>query len=105
MFSSVSLAGPGHGHSHGHSHGKKSNSITEDKAKSVATSEIKRLIGLKKLDSSWENATFDKAEKKKFKGKSEWVLTFDNENGVKGKKLFVFLSLAGDFVAANFTGK
>ena len=42
---------------------------------------------------------------KKFGKKTEWVVTFNNKKGLKGKKLFIFLKLNGDFVAANFTGK
>ena len=46
-----------------------------------------------------------KKELKIFGKKTEWVVTFDNEKGVKGKKLYIFLKLSGEFVAANFTGK
>ncbi len=104
FLSTLSFAGPGggHGHSHGH-HGTPK--IAKAKTGELGRSHIERLIKSGKLNASWGSATFDKSEKKNFKGKAEWVVTFNNEKGVKGKKLYIFLKLSGDFVAANFTGK
>jgi len=104
-----SFAGPGHGHGHshggdhGHSHGTQK--ISEKKAQSVAKSHILRLIKKGKIDKSWEQASFDKAAKKPFGSRMEWIVTHSNSKGVKGKKLYVFLSETGGFIAANFTGK
>ena len=58
-----------------------------------------------KIDKSWINAKHEKSIKKKYAKRTEWIVTFLNENGVKGKKLYIFLKLNGEFVAANFTGK
>jgi len=33
------------------------------------------------------------------------VVTFLNEKSSKNKKIFIFLKVTGEFVAANFTGK
>ena len=66
---------------------------------------VERLVKAGKIDSTWTKAVFDKSEKKKFGKKTEWVVTFNNKKGVKGKKLYIFLKLDGEFVAANFTGK
>lgn len=103
VFGSVSFAGSGHGHSHGHAHGKAA--VTKNKAKTLSQSHVGRLIKLSKIDASWSKATFDKIEKKEFGKKKEWVATFNNKKGIKGKKLYIFLSTKGEFVAANFTGK
>ncbi len=113
IFSFSSLAGTGHGHSHGnghshghgHSHGSKPSNFTAEQAKESAEGKIRVLIFQDKIDKSWEKAKFDKAAVKEFKGKKEWLVTFTNEKGVKGKKLYIFLKLNGEFVAANFTGK
>mgnify|MGYP006269865545 CR=1 FL=1 len=105
ILSTASFAGPGGGHSHGHGHSHGTHKISKEKTGELGRSHIERLIKSGKLDSSWKSATFDKSEKKNFKGKTEWVVTFNNEKGVKGKKLYIFLKLSGDFVAANFTGK
>lgn len=101
----LGFSGTGHDHGDGHSHTHGEEKISHDKAKSIGKKQIERLVKAKKIDSSWLFAGFEKAETKKFKAKKEWVITYINEKGVKGKKLYIFLSLTGDFVAANFTGK
>ena len=73
--------------------------------KKNAEGKIRVLIFQEKIDKSWENAKFENAEIKETKSVKEWLVTFTNEKGVKGKKLYIFLKLNGDFVAANFTGK
>ena len=93
----ISFAGPG---GHGHSH-EKAPVITKEKTSEIGRFHIKRLVKAKKIDSSWNKSKFNKSEMKK----NEWLVTFDNEKGIKGKKLYIFLKKSGEFVAANFTGK
>ena len=102
-LSTGSFAGPGGGHSHGHDHSAPK--ISKEKTEQLGRSHIERLIKAEKLNISWKNSTFDKSKKKNFKGRTEWVVTFNNKKGIKGKKLYIFLELSGEFVAANFTGK
>ena len=107
IFSSIGLAGPGHGHGkgHGHGHSHGAQALNEKQAQEAGKFHVTRLIKAEKIDKTWSGAAFDKAEKKKFGKKTEWVVTFNNEKGVKGKKLYIFLKTSGEFVAANFTGK
>jgi hypothetical protein len=98
----ISFAGPGHGHSHSHGHTK---AVSIEETKKIAMKHVNRLVKANKIDKSWTSATYDKSIKKKFNGQTEWVVTFNNDKGVKGKKLFIFLKLSGKFVAANFSGK
>lgn len=105
LLSTVSFAGPGGGHSHGHGHSHGAPAISKEKTGEIGRYHVERLVKAGKLNASWKSAKFDKSEKKVFSGKKEWVVTFDNDKGVKGKKLYVFLKLSGEFVAANFTGK
>lgn len=106
-FSLTLLSGPGHKHGggHSHSHEKKVPVVSKEKTIELGKSHIERLIKKGKIDASWKNATHEKSIQKVFKDKKEWLVTFDNENGLKGKKLYIFLKLSGEFVAANFTGK
>jgi hypothetical protein len=108
FFLKTSFAGTGHGHSHkhsnGHSHNHKPAEISIEKAKAIGIEQISNLIKRKKIDKSWTKAVFDKTEKKTFSGKKEWVVTFTNEKGKKGKKIYIFLQLSGKMIAANFTG-
>lgn len=98
-LTSLSFAGPGGGHSHGHS--QSAPDIKKERTGVIGRTHIQRLVKAKKLDASWMKSKFDKSEMKK----SEWVVTFINEQGVKGKKLYIFLKKSGEFVAANFSGK
>jgi hypothetical protein len=99
------FAGPGGGHSHDHGHTHEKKLISKKEIKQNARLHVNRLIEKKKIDVSWKISKLADTQKKKFKSKMEWVVTFKNKNGVKGKKLYIFLSLSGRFIAANFTGK
>jgi hypothetical protein len=103
LFTGLSFAGDGHGHGHSHDdgHGHGSHEIKKEETGVIGRTHIERLIRAKKLGESWKKATFDKTVVKK----NEWLVTFDNDKGVKGKKLYIFLKKSGEFVAANFTGK
>lgn len=101
-LSTVSFAGPGGG-AHSHSHDK--HKISKEKSIELGRKEVGVLIKAGKIDASWKDATFDKSEKKKIKSRTEWVVTFNNKKGVKGKKLFIFFKLSGKIIAANFSGK
>ena len=103
LVSTITFAGPGGGHSHGHSHGAPA--VSKEKTGEIGRYHIERLVKAGKIDGSWKSSTYGKSEKKTFGKKTEWVVTFDNEKGVKGKKLYIFLKESGEFVAANFTGK
>ena len=106
VFSLSSYAGPGSGHSHGHGHSHGNQKvISKAKTISVGRYHVKRLVKAGKIDKSWLQSIHDKSIEKKYGKRIEWVVTFDNARGVKGKKLYIFLKLSGDFVAANFSGK
>jgi len=100
-----SIAGPGHGHSHdhGHSHGvaKQETVLAKSKQK------INQLIEKKKLDASWGIMQHSTMEKKTYKHGTEWIITYENK-GIEDKTkqtLYMFYSLNGHYIAANFTGK
>lgn len=100
LFSLTTIAGPGSGHSHSHS-----NEVSQVRTVIIAQEHIKRLIAKGKLESSWSKADYEESVQKKFGNKKEWVVTFKNTQVSENQKLYVFLSLGGDFIAANFTGK
>lgn len=109
VSTTITFAGPGHGHSHGHDgHGHDhavKKSIDQKQVRLRAMEQVMVLIEKKKIDNSWNKATFDSAKLIDFNGKKEWKVIFTNDKGVKGKKLYLFLKHSGEFVAANFTGK
>lgn len=107
LVGSYSFAGPGHGHSHGLIDPCKKLATSDVKKSSVQVGQchINRLIKKGKINASWKDASYKESVKKDFSGRKEWVVTFGNEKGEKGKTLYIFLNLKGGFVAANFSGK
>lgn len=117
LISTLSIAGVGGGHSHGHGHShdhghshghdapKKVEKIDAKKAEVLARNKVRVLVFQEKINESWNTAKLKTAEIKEFEGKKEWLVTFTNESGIKGKTLYVFLDLKGELIAANFTGK
>ncbi len=60
-----------------------------------------------KIDASWKSVKLDKAETVEGKNMKEWKLTFKNpaEKDATKQTLYMFYTLTGNFIAANFTGK
>lgn len=65
------------------------------------------LIKTGKLESSWQAVKQDKVEAVDGKKGKEWKVTFKNPAAAdKGKAtLYMFFTLPGNFIAANFTGR
>jgi hypothetical protein len=101
LFSAVAFAGAGH--DHGHSH----DPVTQSKAEAIAAKSVSRLVEKGKIDTSWKAVTVAKSEKKKFGGETEWVVSFKNDKVSDPSKqtLYIFLTLGGEYLAANYTGK
>lgn len=102
-FTFPAVAGPGHSHDGGHSHGPIEKSEAIEKASKV----VLQLVERKKIDSSWSELNANKAEKKDFGKGPEWVVSFNN-NKIKDaskKTLYVFLTIEGRYLAANYTGQ
>ena len=98
-------AGSGHDHGHGHSHEKKK--VTQSYAEKKATKEIKKLFQNDKIEGSWVDTPILNVEKKKFKNKMEWVISYKNKNikDVKKQTLYIFVNLYGVITGANYSGK
>ena len=101
FISSQVLAGAGH--DHGHSHGP----VSADVVVGKAVTKVKQLAVDKKIDTSWKNVKSTGAEKKTFGKGLEWVVSFNNTKVSDKTKqnLYIFFSLDGHYIAANYTGK
>ena len=100
LFSPLALAGTaGHGHSH--------EPVTQQQAEQVATRIVGNLAKKGVIDNSWNDIQVDKSEKKQFGNSLEWVVSYRNAAvSDPGKRtLYIFLTLTGDYIAANYTGK
>jgi hypothetical protein len=101
IFSFAANAGSGHSHSHS------SEPVTEAQATQIATDSVRQLAVKGKLESSWARVKAAGVEQKTYGSKKEWVVVFNNgavSDGSK-RKLYVFLTLTGEYLAANFTGE
>ena len=103
FISTPVLAGAGHDHGHGHSHGP----VSADVVVGKAVKKVKQLADAKKIDASWTAAKSTGAEKKTFGKGLEWVVSFKNGKvkDTTKQNLYVFFSLDGHYIAANYTGK
>ena len=103
LCSATAMAGSGHDHGHSHSHAP----VNQATAITNATEIVASLVKRNKLDESWASIMPSSIEKKGFKGDMEWVAVFVNDKitDTDKRKLYVFLSLGGDYIAANFTGE
>jgi len=102
FFIAPVMAGGGHDHGHGHSHEPVDQATAETKADEVMASLVER----EKIDKSWESIKASSVEKKVIKSRTEWVAIYDNdkiEDNSK-QKIYVFLTLAGEYIAVNYTG-
>lgn len=88
-----------------HFHGAKP--ATEATVVGCANKRKEALVGGGKIDKSWQAIKLDKAEMVEGKKSKEWKVTFkDAAAKDKAKEtLYLFFTLPGNFVAANFTGQ
>ena len=93
----------GSGHEHGHSH----EPISSKEAISKATKKVRQLAEAGKIDSTWSKTNATNAEQKEFSNSLEWVVAFTNDKVSDSSKqtLYLFFSLDGSYIAANYTGK
>ena len=101
LFTAPVLSGPDDGH--GHSHGPVSSEVATEKAAVKLT----QLIEGGKVEQSWADVKSSSIEQKKYANGFEWLITFNNEkvSDPAKKTLYMFFSLDGQYIAANYTGK
>jgi len=95
------VSGPGHDHSHSHE------AITAQAVEQKAAKQVSELIAKGKVDKSWSAIKPTKSHQKTFEKGKEWVVEFTNSAAADKTKqtLYLFYTLDGHYVAANFTGK
>lgn len=102
LLASPVFAGAGHDHGHGHAH----DPVTKSQAEEIATETVAKLVDRDKIEASWKSVDVSTSEKKKFGKNMEWMVVFKNEKVSDPEKqtLYIFLTLTGEYLAANYTG-
>lgn len=97
----------GHDHDHGHEHEHFEPAVTQKTAAMSAEKILASLVDRKKIDKTWVSIPVSSIVEKQFNGKSEWVAIFENSNIADADKrtLYIFMTLAGEYIAANYSGK
>lgn len=107
-FSISAHAGSGHAHDEDGGHSIHEHApVSAEKVKVKATQTMQNLAKRGVIDKSWTSITPSKAEKKIFTKGEEWVVSFKNDQ-IKDKSkqtLYIFYSLNGRYIAANYSGK
>ena len=101
-FLTVTPAIAGTGHSHG-----QEKAITTEQVTSRASQNIERLIDAGKIDASWKEVKVSSIEQKTFSHDPEWVVKLTNNkiSDTSKQSLYMFFSLGGTYLAANYTGQ
>ncbi len=101
LFATPVMAGSGHDPGHSHE------PISSKEAINKATKKVHQLAKAGKIDSSWSKINAASAEQKEYSKVLEWVVTFKNDKVSDSSKqtLYLFFSLDGNYIAANYTGK
>jgi hypothetical protein len=104
IFGAPVMAGGGHEHDSdgGHSRGP----VSSDSAVNKALKKMKQMAGEGKIDASWSGIKAASVEQKTYPKGPEWVITFKNDkiNDATKQILYLFFSLDGHYIAANYTG-
>lgn len=101
LFATPVIAGSDHDHGHSHE------PISSKEAISKATKKVQKLAKTGKIDSSWSKTISTNAEQKEYSKGLEWVVTFKNDTISDSSKqtLYLFFTLEGKYIAANYTGE
>ncbi len=101
------LSAPAHADKGGACHFHGSAPAREDTVLRCAVQRKDALVGSGKIDATWKGVKHDQVEQVEGKKGKEWRVTFRNPSTPEKDKqvLYVFLSLPGNVLAANFTGK
>lgn len=106
-FSTPAMAGGNHSHNADGGHSVSHTPVAAEVAIKRAETKVNQLVTKGVIDSSWKNLAASNAEQKKFSQGLEWVIQFQNSKiqDVKKQNLYLFFSLDGHYIAANYSGK
>lgn len=104
LIATPAFGAGGHDDHSGHNHGPAAVELNQSQIQEKASGFVASLVEKGKLDASWAQM---KPQEAKANSGHEWVVTFFNTEIKEPEKqtLYMFLTLSGEYVAANFSGK
>ena len=101
-FISPTFAESSHSHDGGHSHGP----VSGEDAGKMAEIRVNKLAKAGKIPESWTGIKANSVVQKEYSKGPEWVVTLKNNNvtDVKKQTLYMFFTLDGVYIAANYSG-
>ena len=96
LFFGAAAAGTDHSH----------DPVTQQQAEQVATQIVSTMVKQGVIEESWDGTAVQVSEQKVFSGRTEWVVSYRNDavSDPSKRTLYIFLTLTGDYIAANYTG-
>ena len=94
----------GSGHSHGPT--KAQVKISSEEVSKRASTMVELLAGEGRIDKTWAGVKKSKVEQKIFNQRPEWVVSYRNTDLDDASKqtLYLFFTLYGEYLAANYSG-
>ena len=98
MLSAAAISGPGTDHTH--------EPLSKREVSIQAETHLESLIERGKVDPSWEYKSPKSVEQKTFAKGPEWVVKFENDKlpDPNQRVLYMFFTLDGHYLAANYSG-
>lgn len=107
FITAPAMAGGGHAHGPDGGHNHSQAAVSSEEAINRASKKVNQLAIQGVIDVTWKDVKAHSAVQKQFSKGLEWVITFKNDKVKDSKKqsLYLFFSLDGHYIAANFSGK
>ena len=107
LFSLSVMAGSNHDHGDDHGHSHSHTPVDQVTAGKKSQEIMAALVKRNKVDKSWKSISASSIEKKVYNNNQEWVVVFINKeiSDTAKQKLYIFLTLGGDYIAVNYTGQ
>jgi len=96
----------GAGHSHGPDGGHSMGPISDKQVIERGLDVVKKLVNKGKIDATWSEVKTANAQQKTFSKGPEWVVSLVNKKVSDASKqtLYLFFTLDGHYIAANYDG-
>ncbi len=101
FFVTPVIAGSDHGHGY-----NSQVQVSSEEVVNRASTIVKKMADAGKIDGSWVGIKAKSVEQKTF-SQPEWVIIYENKkiSDITKQELYLFYTLSGQYLAANYTGK